>query len=82
MSAQKALVLETAPNTALIQIRWEGGGQVPQELSGLFTSKTEAQRAIELWESSHREVAVVDAMLTTVAEEIQKRGPGRPPKSV
>lgn len=81
MSTQKALRIETAPNSALLQIVWEGGGQIPSELEGMFTSTVEANRAIALWESTHREVEVVDATKATAEEALLKQSAGRASKS-
>lgn len=78
---QKALRIETAPGTALVHIVWEGGGQKPAMLEGMFTSTTAAREQIQQWENKEqRGVEVVDSTLKTAAEE-PRRGPGRPPKA-
>lgn len=39
------------PDGSLIRIEWEGGGQLAKELSGLYTSRREAQFAIDSYEA-------------------------------
>ena len=38
----------------LVAIRWVGGGEVPQALSGLYTSRTGALQAIEEYKATRR----------------------------
>lgn len=42
----KELQIVTDPQTAHIKIQFKEGGQLPEELSGLFTSKAVAEIAI------------------------------------
>lgn len=42
----KELTLEYAPNTALIRIKFVGGGELPVNLSGLYTDERQAELAI------------------------------------
>jgi hypothetical protein len=45
---EKKLIVELAENEGtLYKIRFEGGGQVPEFLSGKYTSYVEANRRIE-----------------------------------
>jgi hypothetical protein len=37
-----------------VSIKWEGGGQLPKELQGLFTSTMDAQRAIDIYEQNRK----------------------------
>lgn len=79
--SQRSLRIENCPGTALLQIAWNGGGELPAALHGLYTSSTEAQRAIDMWASTARPVAVEDRTMETKEEEQTRRGPGRPPKA-
>jgi predicted flavoprotein YhiN len=65
----------------LLHIAWNGGGELPKALEGLFTSTLEAQRIIDAWAATTREVEVEDRTKETTEESLQKRGPGRPPNS-
>lgn len=47
--SEKQLLIEQAPGSTLLRIRWEGGGQVPALLSGQFTSVKAAEDQIALW---------------------------------
>lgn len=42
----KDIELEYAKNTSLIKIRFVGGGELPEELSGLYTEESSAEKAI------------------------------------
>lgn len=68
----KILEVVSVPGNSLVQIRWSGGGEVPAELSGSFTSVGTAKARIQEWyaRNPHRDP---DA-------EQQARGPGRPRK--
>lgn len=47
MAAKKELIVEIAPNQGtLYEIKYEGGGQVPEFLKGLYTSRVEANNRI------------------------------------
>lgn len=48
----KNLRIESDPGSALVRIAFEGGGEVPDMLKGLYTSPADAQRAIEVWKAS------------------------------
>lgn len=46
---EKELKLKTVgPN---FSVYWEGGGEVPKDLKGLYTSRGEAWYAIEKWQT-------------------------------
>lgn len=68
----KTLEIEGVPNSALVRIKWQGGGELPAELRGNFTSASYAKARIAEWlaRNPHRDP---DA-------EPQPRGPGRPRK--
>lgn len=38
----------------LVRIRFDGGGEVPEDLKGLYTSKLNAQEAIDAYLSTRR----------------------------
>lgn len=45
----KQLVIQHVPNTALHSVKWSSGGEVPEELSGKFTSLHAATLAMDLY---------------------------------
>ncbi len=48
MAATKELIVDLAENQgALYKVRYEGGGQVPEFLQGLYTSRVEAGNRIK-----------------------------------
>lgn len=49
MTEPRSLRIEKVPASTLVCIKWNGGGEVPAALSGNYTSRTAAQRDIELW---------------------------------
>lgn len=59
----KALRIESVPASTLVRIAWTGGGEVPDELKGSYTSRTNAKLAIAAWQASNpdREVEVEKA---------------------
>lgn len=59
----KALRIEPVPASTLVRIAWTGGGEVPDELKGAYTSRANAQLAIAAWKASNpdREVEVEKA---------------------
>lgn len=56
---KKALRIEPIPQSAMVRIVWEGGGEVPASLSGSYTSPLVAKQAIATWEAVHRDEPVV-----------------------
>ena len=48
----KELVLESTG--FMFRLSWEGGGEVPQALSGLYTSAAEAEKAKQAYLSTRR----------------------------
>lgn len=44
---QKEFILIPSPHTGMVRIGFEGGGEVPRELHGVFTKKQYALDAIE-----------------------------------
>ena len=45
--------IEPAPASALVQIAWEGGGELPDDLKGSFMTPADAKRAIEVWKAKN-----------------------------
>lgn len=72
----KKLRIEAVPNSTLVRIAYEGGGEVPDGLKGHFTTETIARQFIAAWQAANpeREVELADK------QEEPRRGPGRPPK--
>lgn len=50
---------DQVPNSSLIKIAFEGGGEVPDELKGYWTNMAVAKQAIEVWKSNNPERADV-----------------------
>jgi len=48
-AAGKELHLGVDPKSPLLTFKWEGGGEVPQELQGLFTAEEMARKAFNMW---------------------------------
>ena len=81
---KKAFVIDTIPQTTLVCIRYEGGGEVPAELQGTFTTRQLAKDAITFY-AYKRDGADSAPEVVDVVEEKEKalqerRGPGRPKK--
>ncbi len=59
----KNLVIEPYPNSGLVQITYEGGGETPDALKGAYTSPAAAKEAIKVWQANggREEVGVVVA---------------------
>jgi hypothetical protein len=62
----KEVVFKNAPNTIGIKISFKEGGEVPAELSGLYTSSAEAERAILAYQDG---VAYNKAMRRATADK-------------
>ena len=54
---EKAKEFKVRPraNTALYEVYFEEGGQIPDILSGAYTSQMEAKRQVKLYESNRRQ---------------------------
>lgn len=53
MPAVKSYKIEHKGNC--VAIRWEGGGQLPEALGGLYTSVLEAEKAINVYEKNKKQ---------------------------
>lgn len=51
----KSLRIEPVPASTLVRIAWTGGGEVPDELKGAYTSRTHADLAIKAWQAANPE---------------------------
>lgn len=49
MRAKKDILMRNRPGTAMIELYFDGGGEVPQCLSGAYTSEIAAKKAIEAY---------------------------------
>jgi hypothetical protein len=61
MINKRSLLIVPTPNSTMLAIRWDGGGEVPHELQGHYTSRKAAIDAIAVWkskEAAREEVAV------------------------
>lgn len=61
MINRRALIIEPIPQSANLRIVWDGGGQVPNALSGQYTTHAAAKQAIIIWlaEQPDREVEIL-----------------------
>ena len=50
----------------MLVIVWEGGGQVPAELSGLYSNPQEAKKAIRTWYAANKREDQVDEEIEVV----------------
>ena len=63
---KKSLKTLPNPNGSLVVIAWEGGGQVPEELSGVYTTHSDAKRAIVSWYATNNREEQIDEPITSV----------------
>lgn len=49
----RSLRIEKVPASTLVCIKWNGGGEIPAELSGHYTSHDAAKLAIEVWKAKN-----------------------------
>ena len=81
----KAFIIEQDNQSAFVRIRFQGGGEVPAKLQGLFTSRTAAKLAIEAHAAERYKdepPAVIDAIEEHEKALQERRGPGRPKKEI
>lgn len=74
----KSLRIEPVPNSTMVRFAWNGGGQLPEALSGSYTNRKTAEQALKQWLATQDDREVE---LDEQKEEAPRRGPGRPPKS-
>lgn len=70
--SKKNLRLVPDETTALIRIEWEGGGEVPLELSGSYTDTPNAQRAIAAYMAAKGRVVEVKDKTKQTTEEAKQ----------
>ena len=69
---RKSLKVLPNPNGSLYVIVWEGGGQVPGELCGLYTTIVDAKRAIVSWYAMNkREDQVAEPIAATTVGDLE-----------
>jgi hypothetical protein len=73
--SRKALTIRPILGSPHYCILWEGGGEVPGDLTGAFTTPADAKRAIAVWEAANRDEPV--EVKEVPREEPRPRG--RPP---
>ena len=59
-AAGKELHLGVDPKSPLLTFKWEGGGEIPQELQGLFTAEEMARKAFNMWRAKKEDVVEMD----------------------
>lgn len=80
MSEARSLRIEKVPATPLVRVVWNGGGEVPAELSGCYTSHAAAKQAIAEYSAKVGREIQEESPSLDEAKEVRK--PGRPPKSI
>ena len=78
MSEQRSLRIEQVPASTLVRIAWNGGGELPEELKGHFTTPAEAKKAILNWEAKAKRGVEVEVRRPD--NDPPKRG--RPAKAI
>lgn len=76
----KTFRIEPVPASGLVRIAYEGGGEVPDELKGGWTTAANAKMAIAAWQAKNPD-RTQEAPRVVTEEQEEKRGPGRPPKA-
>lgn len=77
MTNARSLRIEKVPATTLVRIAWNGGGEVPDELKGHYTSPLAAKQAIAVWTSKAEREVEIDSPSEDAA--VVKKPLGRPP---
>lgn len=80
----RSLRIEKVPATTLVRIAWNGGGEVPNALSGTYTSHASAKLAIAVWKAAagRDEVEEESPALDEDKERQEARKRGRPAKQI
>ena len=55
-AAGKELHLSVDPKSPLLAFKWNSGGEIPQELQGLFTAEDMAKKAFNMWRAKKEAV--------------------------
>lgn len=71
----RSLRIEKVPSTTLYCIKWNGGGEIPKELSGTYTSMHLAREAMDIWKKQNDRVEVVEESPTqdVVKQKFEQR---------
>lgn len=56
----RQILIQPVPATTLYKLAYEGGGEIPDELKGHFTSQAEANRALKVFRSKAKSEAPSD----------------------
>lgn len=78
----RSLRIERVPATALVCVKWNGGGEVPPELSGSWTSHNAAKLAIAAWLARNPEREVEVESPSEDRQEASEKKRGRPVKHI
>lgn len=81
MTDKRSLRIEKVPASTLVCIKWNGGGEVPKQLSGNYTSHLLAKRAIEVWKQENGREDVEEET-PSGDEAVAKAKRGRPIKHI
>lgn len=77
--SQREFRLVTDDTSALTRVEYEGGGEVPDALKGLYTDGIEARKAIKAYAAEKgREVVVNDKTQQTVEEAKDPKRSSKP----
>lgn len=77
--SQKNFRLVVDDLSALVRVEYEGGGEVPAILSGLYTDSVEANKAIAAYAADKgRHIIIVDKTQETVEDSKAKKQTSRP----
>lgn len=84
MSTTRSLRIERVPATTLVCIKWNGGGEVPAQLSGSYSSAAQAKFAIAAWQAANpdKEEVELDSPSEDRAAQEAPRKRGRPAQHI
>lgn len=73
----KTLRIEPVPNSTMVRFAWNGGGELPEALSGSYTNRKVAEQAMREWLATQKDREV--ELDPPKQDDQPRRGPGRPP---
>lgn len=84
MSDKRSLRIEKVPATTMVCIKWNGGGEVPDQLKGSYTSVALARQAINVWklQGGREDVEEETPSFDEDKERQEARKRGRPAKQI
>lgn len=59
MAEKRTIRIEPAPGTACVQFAWNGGGELPDALKGMYTSPAAAKRALTDYNARAKDALVL-----------------------